>query len=265
MTFTERRGIVPRSADICVRNDAPKELRRFVFQLMRHFEPSLKRIRRLVCDVTYNGEDPNNWQENDFMKYEISDIIENCEWNRIYDIIEQFYCQVSPLSQNDFEKKVNEYFLMNGIGWKMEKGIIEARGDKAFEDGIEKAKFKLEEKGLNTSQNEIKEAISDLSRRPSPEITGSIQHALAALECVCREVTGNRKATLGELLNDNPQIVPRPLDEAIKKVWGFSSEKGRHLKEGNEPSYEEAELVVHLVASLCVYLASKFKSTDYPI
>lgn len=105
MTFTERRGIVPRSADICVRNDAPKELRRFVFQLMRHFEPSLKRIRRLVCDVTYNGEDPNNWQENDFMKYEISDIIENCEWNRIYDIIEQFYCQVSPLSQNDFEKR----------------------------------------------------------------------------------------------------------------------------------------------------------------
>ena len=66
------------------------------------------------------------------MKYEISGIIENCEWNRIYDIIEQFYCEVSPLSQNDFEKKVNEYFLMNGIGWKMEKGIIEARGDKAL-------------------------------------------------------------------------------------------------------------------------------------
>lgn len=114
---------------------------------------------------------------------------------------------------------------MNGIGWKMEKGIIEARGDKVFEDGIEKAKFKLEEKGLNTSQNEIKEAISDLSRRPSPEITGSIQHALAALECVCREVTGNRKATLGELLNDNPQIVPRPLDEAIKRYGDFHLRK----------------------------------------
>lgn len=107
-----------------------------------------------------------------------------------------------------------------------------------------------------TSQSEIKEAITDLSRRPIPEITGSIQHSLAALECVCREVTRDKKATLGTLINDHPNIVPKPLDDAIKKSGG-SSEQGRHLQEGRHPSYEEAELLVHLSASLCVYLTNK--------
>jgi hypothetical protein len=43
----------------------------------------------------------------------------------------------------------------------------------------------------------------------------------------------------------------------ISKVYGFASEQGRHLKEGGVPNYEEAELVVHLSASLCTYLAKK--------
>ena len=42
----------------------------------------------------------------------------------------------------------------------------------------------------------------------------------------------------------------------------FASEQGRHLKEGGEPNYEEAELVVHLSASLCAYLAKKNFSKD---
>ena len=114
-----------------------------------------------------------------------------------------------------------------------------------------------------TSQNEIKEAITDLSMRPKPDITGAIQHALAALECVCREITGDN-ATPGTLIINHSGIIPRPLDDAIRKIWGFSSERGRHLKEEGEPSYEEAELVVHLTASLCLYLMSKFKVTKQP-
>ena len=112
----------------------------------------------------------------------------------------------------------------------MQAGIIETRGNDIFEDGIKQAKFKLEEKRLITSQNEIKEAITDLSRRPIPEITGSIQHSLAALECVCREVAKDKKATLGTLINNHPNIVPKPLDDAIKKSGGFHQNKGDTFK-----------------------------------
>lgn len=257
MSFTERMGIDIPQVDITVRNEAPLPLRNYIFQIMLRFEPSLKKIRKLVCFVTKEPENPNNWGENDFMKSEISEIINDCQWYRIYDIIEAFYAQLSISHKSDFEQTVNDYFYDKGIGWKLNNGLIAVRGDEAFEDEVKKVELILEEKGLRTSKGEIKEAIADLSRRPNPEITGAIQHSLAALECVCREVTGDPKATLGALINNNPNIVPKPLDEAIKKIWGFSSEQGRHLQEGRVPAYEEAELLVHLSASLCSYLSKK--------
>jgi hypothetical protein len=258
MSFTERRGISTPQTDITIRNDAPQALRDYLFLLMQKYEPSLKKIRKLVCLISMNSEDPNNWGENDFMKEEIQSILNDCHWNLIYDIIENFYSNLPTDKNKLFEKDINAYFINKGIGWKLINGAIITRGDSILENDLKEVGIILEEKGLHTSKMEITEAISDLSRRPKAEITGAIQHSLAALECVCREVTGDKKATLGTIINKNPTIVPSPLDEAIKKIWGFSSQHGRHLQEGNDPEYEEAELLVHLSASLCTYLGKKF-------
>ncbi|CAG0941078.1 hypothetical protein BROC_01266 [Candidatus Brocadiaceae bacterium] len=84
------------------------------------------------------------------------------------------------------------------------------------------------------------------------------------MECVAREITGDKKLTLGELIKKNREIVPAPLDTVIEKMWGFSSEQGRHLQEGKEPAFEEVELLVGLSASISTYLARKspkFKET----
>ncbi len=115
---------------------------------------------------------------------------------------------------------------------------------------------------LQTAKSEIEEAIHDLSRRPKPDITGAIQHALACLECVCREVTGDKKSTLGDLMKKATGIIPSPLDQAITKIWGFTSEQGRHLREGQEPDYLEAELVVEITAAISTYLGKKLGGTD---
>src|SRR5690606_20089701 len=97
-----------------------------------------------------------------------------------------------------FANELNEYFVINGIGWKIIEGQVEARGDKVFETAVKNVEAVLEAAKLPTAKTEIKEAIADLSRRPEPDITGAIQHSLACLECVIREVAGDRKATLGE-------------------------------------------------------------------
>ncbi len=65
------------------------------------------------------------------------------------------------------------------------------------------------------------------------------------------------KATLGEIMKRYPDIVPRPLDVAIEKAWGYASENARHVREGRESTFEEAELVVGMVAALATYLARK--------
>src|SRR5690606_10635807 len=115
-------------------------------------------------------------------------------------------------------------------------------------------------KGLSTAKRELQEAISDLSRRPFPDVTGAIQHAMAALECTARVCSGDAKATLGDILKRYPELVPRPLDEALSKLWGFASENARHIREGREPTRDEAELVVSLVASVSTYLTRKHEA-----
>ena len=98
-----------------------------------------------------------------------------------------------------------------------------------------------------------------------PDLTGAIQHALAALECVAREVTGDPKATLGVILSKDPDLLPRPLDSAAEKIWGFASERGRHLREGQELGHAEVELIVGLAAQLVTFLVRAFNTRNRPV
>jgi hypothetical protein len=159
-----------------------------------------------------------------------------------------------------FESELNDYFLENGIGWKLSAGVIEMRGPEAFEEVVVTAERELETRKLSTARNELHEALHDLSRRPSPDVTGAIQHSMAALECVAREACGDEKANLGDIMKRYRDIVPRPLDEAISKAWGYASENARHIREGREPTFEEAELVVGIVSALSTYLARKHEA-----
>jgi hypothetical protein len=110
--------------------------------------------------------------------------------------------------------------------------------------------------GHSTAANELREAIRDMSRRPEPDVTGAIQHAIASLECVAREVSGSTE-TFGKWLANHRDAFPKPLGEYVGKIWGFASERGRHLVENGEPSVEEAELVLGLSATLGSYLTKK--------
>ena len=44
---------------------------------------------------------------------------------------------------------------------------------------------------------------------------------------------------------------------AVDKLWGFASENGRHVQEGQPAQFEEAELVVGVAGALSVYLMRK--------
>ena len=129
------------------------------------------------------------------------------------------------------------------------------RGTEAFEATVHVAVESLDAAGRQTARNEIHEALVDLSRRPEPDVTGAIQHGMAALECVAREACGDPKATLGDILKRHPDLIPKPLDASVEKAWGYASEMGRHIREGRQPDRKEAELVVGLAAALSTYLS----------
>lgn len=157
--------------------------------------------------------------------------------------------------QSIYENELNRCFREKGIGWKLEDptGIV-FRGSETFAVTTTEAAKVLHESGRNVASNEIHEALKDISRRPVPDRTGAIQHAIAALECVARDVTGDN-ATLGALV---PKLdLPKPLDTAVEKLWGFASDRARHLREGRAVTDDEAELVVSIGCAVSIFLVKR--------
>jgi hypothetical protein len=263
--FSERHGYQPEDAEITVRLDAPNELRGVIVDLAYESGLTPHKMRSLVCRVLRTRENPDNWSPFPNVDYEVRGHLDSCQWYEVYDIVEAIYEKLaeSPTDKHGgqeasyFEGEVNMYFRRRGIGWQLTEGLLETRGSEAFEHALSEARTELAMSGRTTAANEIHQAISDLSRRPRPDVTGAIQHALAALECVARDVSGDERATLGAILSRKPGLIPSPVDQAVEKLWGFASEQGRHLREGREPSYEEAELAVQVAAAVSRYLSKK--------
>ncbi len=265
-TFSKRQGLFSiKEKEITVREDAPEGLRGFIKMAFYDLNKNPSDLRAITSRVLKIPPDSNNWSEFPNIDWEVGQHLEKCEWYIVYDIIEVIIQKLNPKEKETFTNELNEYFIANGIGWKIVNGLIETRGDEVFETAVKTVVSVLETAKLDTAKNEIKEALTDLSRRPTPDITGAIQHSLACLECVAREVTGDKKATLGELIKKHPNIIPKPLDIAIDKIWGFTSEQGRHLREGQAPEYLEAELVVELSSAISTYLGKKLGGTNLKI
>lgn len=262
--FSKRLGHEIIEKEITIREEAPIRLREFIVQLIYQlgYEPSF--IRSVICQVLKIQPDRNNWSEYPNIDGEVNQLIQECEWYYVYDIIEALFEKVDKKFIDTFQSELNDYFKANGIGWKLENGQIETRGNILFEIAVTKVTNVLAIANLQTARSEMEEAIHDLSRRPKPDITGAIQHSLTCLECVCREITGNKKSTLGELMKKATGIIPPPLDIAIEKIWGFASQQGRHLNEGGAPDYLEAELVVELTAAISTYLGKKLGGAGHP-
>lgn len=268
-TFSRRHGYSGPLQPITVREDAPEAFRHAVVQIAAEegFEaPSAQRA--VICRVLRTMPDRSNWSEYPNIADEVARLIEECPWYRVYDVAEAFYAAADsspgPFGASssrpvEYEVKLNEVLFDLGIGWKMEDGQFIFRGDQPFEHAMASAREALGRTARSTAEREVMEALKDLSRRPAPDRTGAIQHSMAALECVARDVSGAPKPTLGTLLkNYSAELaIPPPLDQAVEKAWGYASEVGRHLQEGREPSAEEAELVTTICAAVVTYLVKK--------
>ncbi len=76
---------------------------------------------------------------------------------------------------------------------------------------------------------------------------------MAGLECVANHVCGEGGETLGQLVKNHPDKFPPPLGDAVSKLYGFASGRGRHIAEGGEPDIKEVELIVSVAAAVATY------------
>ena len=180
-----------------------------------------------------------------------------CPWYKVYDFIEAIHRELTPDEQYRFDAAINACLLEEGIGWQLTEGQIVTRGTEAFETVVTDAVEALNATNRPTAAGRVHDALLALSRRPNADLAGAIYHAMGALEAVARDLTGDHRTTLGQIVNRNPQLLPRPLDTALSQVWGYASNEARHVQEGREPRREEAELIVGLAAALTTYLTRR--------
>ena len=262
-TFSQRQGHVPYPSQVRLINDAPLEIRRYLVKIIiSDLQKSYSWLRDSICETLMIPPDVKTYRMEELISIEVSNRLNTMEWYLFYDLLEYIY---DRLSSSDFtvhqsetyEFLINQGFNRLGIGWQMLDGKIKARGDEAFESVARNSLETMQSKGLETATSELKEARNDLSRRPEPDLSGAIHHAMSALECVARELTGDSKATLGKMINQNPGLIPKPMDDSLSKMWGWASNHARHGNENREISLQEAQLVFGVAAALCSYLSEK--------
>lgn len=257
-SFSRRQGLTRPDAEIYIRNDTPQIVRDAVIQIAYKCGLKPSDLRSLLCALLFRAPDRGNWGEFPNIDSEVRKLIEDCEWFEVYDLIEELAKECS-YREEDFSDEMNRFFRVSGVGWQLVDNQIEMRGNEVFEIAVRHGQSELYQQGRTTAANELHEALNDLSRRPVPETTGAIQHAMAALECVARDVTGS-KDTLGQLVQRNAGLFPPPIDQIVEKAWGYTSNFGRHLTEGQQPQFEEAEMMVGISGVLCRYLSRRVPS-----
>ncbi len=268
--FSARHGYRPTSKPITVREAAPTSLREAIVSLVQNAKMPPYELREVVCNVLLVRPDTENYWSDGPILHEVECLLENAQWYKIYEVAEAIYVALQngdsqttySLDAAEFECRLNEFLVENGIGWKLQEGKFIHRGSDVFTRSTQEVPRILEENGFQHAANEIREALQDISRIPNPDITGAVQHVMAAFEATAREITGKPKRTLGSLI---PELnLPSPLDKATHKLWGYASNQARHGSEQRTIDRTEAELVVTVAGALCAFISQRESSANTP-
>lgn len=190
-------------------------------------------------------------------------MIEQCVWWRVFDVAELGFAAIhaerllGPDKAKAYERAINEACRANNLGWQMDAGNFVVVASTAQHKSATRVVNDLDAAGLGTSAGQLREAHLDLSRRPQPDISGGMQHAGAAIECLGREISGEAKLTLGEIIKKRDDLFPGAYRKMAEAMWGIVSNQGRHLREEGEPTLEEALFVVGSITNLAAYLLAR--------
>jgi hypothetical protein len=254
--FSIRHGINPEP--IRVVDDAPIELRYFLFETLqdnyrKYPYAAASLIGRFLSNPSFankflNEHDPTLWPR-------LYEVIKMLPWWQVYDFIE-YAVRTHSFLHDAFVHSLNDFLSGQKIAYRMNnEGEILYKGSEAFETAVGQAEAVLAASGRETAKEEIHKALEDLSKRPNPDLTGAVQHAMAALECVANDVCGESGETLGDVIKKHPDQFPQPVGTAVSMLYGFASNNGRHITEGSVPNHKEVELLVGIAATVATYLS----------
>ena len=234
--FSKRQGYDSQPKEITIREDAPEMLRCWVLDSVGRLGWSPSKMRDVVCGALLKVPDRSNFIDQGIWN-ETHDLVQACEWFKIYDVIEAFYAQLykddlergfggrADADAPQFAEAINAFLEGNGIGWQLRDGVTVARGDEAFEGTVKSAVAALEGDAKPTAARHLQFAIAALSARPKADTSGAVAHATSAVECLLNVITGEA-LTLGKYLDRHPDLFHPALKKGLDGIYGYASDEG---------------------------------------
>jgi len=196
------------------------------------------------------------WEES---RQHMRDFFFKCEWFRVYDFLEFSYNNFPNYYNinSSFEKRLNKVLTEELCAYRL-------IGDKIAEITSETEISEIEEafKSPNPIKIHLKSALDKLADRKEPDYRNSIKESISAVETICRMITGDLKATLGQALKiiENKITIHSALKIAFDKLYGYTSDEDgiRHcLMDESNLDFEDAKFMLVSCSAFINYLKEK--------
>lgn len=223
-----------------------------------------KELDDLARNVLYGSETHAQWKDATVPGVLWFRLLREAKWFEVYEFAQALLDRFRSVAAGDIlAERLNRFFINNGYGWKVEKGLIVTRGSATFEQSVDQADGALALAGMKTSRELIASARRLLSLRPEPDARGAINNAISALEALVKEISGDRNRTLGELIKDKSATsrlgLHPALADVISKLYGFTSDQTRHGREGQSVDRSEAEFLIVTASAIIVLVLERAK------
>lgn len=198
----------------------------------------------------------------------INSFYDKCIWYEVYDLIEEIiklYDEKFIKIKELFILEINDILTQEQSAYRIiNNQVAEITSDKEIES-IEEA---LENTNLYSGvQQHLKQALTLMSDRKNPDYRNSIKESISAVESICKIVTNDDKASLGQALKiiETKYGLHEALKKSLSQLYGYTSDADgiRHaMLEESNLTYIDAKFMLVACTNFINYLIDKTKDQN---
>ena len=189
---------------------------------------------------------------------EVRKFFYGCQWNEVYDFLEFNLASLTATIREPLRACWNASLERDNAAYRIVNDqvteITNEQELREIDDAIGSP--------IGAARQHLEAALRLMSDRKSPDYRNSIKESISAVESVCRALTGDHRATLGDALDLLAAKVPLhgALKRAFSAIYGYTSDEGgiRHamLEEPNL-TFADAKFMLLACSSFVNYIVSK--------
>lgn len=246
--------------------DVAERARVGLYHIVRQFfETKCLNLYNVLCIALRTPVDHNvQVRGSDFLaSLTVEKLIMNCHWWQFYDVCELLWQGLEGKREKDsLSNEINTLFREEHLGFELRDGKVEKTGSAFTDARVKEARYLLKEPEFKGADEHFEKALKALNTRPNPDVENCIKDAVSAIESVGRISVNDDKALLSDIIKSmaRSKIIPKPLDEAIQKVYAYRGDQpgvAHGLVGTSKVTIAEAEFVLAMSAAIIIYLVKK--------